>query len=75
MRTYRNLTYDMNSETIHLMQALSKSDISVEDYRRSFYLIGEALGRLLNEKTRGNYGNTMLACTSEDADWLAHGVL
>lgn len=42
MRTYRNLTYDMNSETIHLMQALSKSDISVEDYRRSFYLIGEA---------------------------------
>ena len=75
MRTYMNLTYDTNSETIHLMQTLSKPDISVEDYRRSFHLIGEALGRLLNEQTQGEYGNTMLACASEDADWLAHGVL
>lgn len=75
MRTYTNITYDTDRETIHLMQALSTPGISVDDYRRSFYQIGKALGKLLNEKTQNEYGNTMLACTSEDADWLAHGVL
>lgn len=75
MRTYTNITYETDRETIHLMQTLSAPDISVDEYRRSFYLIGKALGRLLNEKTQGEYGNTMLACASEDADWLAHGVL
>lgn len=75
MITYVNLTYETNSETIQQIQALSKPDISVEDYRHSFYLVGEALGKLLNERTHGEYGNTMLACASEDADWLARGVL
>lgn len=75
MRTYTNITYDKDRETIRLMQALSAPGISVEDYRRTFYQIGKALGRLLNEKTKGEYGSTMLACASEDADWLAHGVL
>lgn len=75
MRTYKHLTYDTNLETIHQMQALSKPGISIEDYRHSFYLIGKALGKLLNEQTHGEYGNTMLACASEDADWLVHGVL
>ena len=53
MRTYVNLTYETNSETIQQIQALSKPDISVEDYRHSFYLVGEALGKLLNERTHG----------------------
>lgn len=75
MRTYKNLKYNINSETIHLMQSLSKPGISVEEYRQVFYSIGTALGNLLNETTHNNYGNTMLACASEDADWLAHGVL
>ena len=74
MRTYVNLTYEANSETIQQIQALSKPDISVDDYRHSFYLVGKALGKLLNERTHGEYGNTMLACASEDADWLARGV-
>lgn len=75
MRTYKNLTYDINRETIHQMQALTKPSISVEDYRHSFYQIGKALGTVLNDRTQNNYGHTMLACASEDADWLAHGVL
>lgn len=41
----------------------------------SFYLLGNALGELLNKKTHNEYGKTMLACASEDADWLSHGVL
>lgn len=75
MRTYTNITYDKDRETIHLLQTLSTPGISIEDYRQSFYQIGKALGKLLNEKTQNEYGSTMLACASEDADWLARGVL
>lgn len=75
MRIYKNISYKTDKGTIHLMQALSKPQISVEEYRQTFYELGKALGLLLNSKTGGNYGNTMLACASEDTDWLAHGVL
>ena len=75
MRTYKNLRFDDDKSTIRLMQTLSQPNISVTSYRKTFYEIGKALGQLLNKKTNGNYGNTMLACASEDADWLAHGVL
>lgn len=75
MRTYKNLRFDDDKITIRLMQTLSQPNISVTSYRKTFYEIGKALGQLLNKKTNGNYGNTMLACASEDADWLAHGVL
>jgi len=37
--------------------------------------LGKALGTSLNQHTNNNYGETMLACASEDADWLARGVL
>lgn len=75
MRTYKNLRFDDDKSIIHLMQLLSRPDISVMSYRNTFYKIGKALGQMLNKKINGNYGNTMLACASEDADWLAHGVL
>lgn len=76
MRTYKNITYDNNgSEIIRTMQVLSEPGVSVERYRNAFYRLGEALGVLLNKKTEGQYGDTMLACASEDADWLAQGVL
>ena len=69
MRTYKNITFDKDRETIRLMQLLTEPDVSVEDYRHAFYRLGRELGLLLNEKAGGNYGNTMLACASEDADW------
>lgn len=75
MRTYKNITFDNDYSTIRAMQSLSSPQITVEDYRNSFYQIGQALGRVLNVKTDCQYGNTMLACASEDADWLANGVL
>ncbi len=75
MRIYKNITFDKDRETIRLMQLLTEPDVSVEDYRHAFYRLGRELGLLLNEKAGGNYGNTMLACASEDADWLARGVL
>lgn len=75
MRTYKNITFDNDYPTIRAMQSLSYPQVTVEDYRNSFYQIGQALGRALNIKTNQQYGNTMLACASEDADWLAKGVL
>ena len=75
MRIYKNITYNSDLSTIHAMQALSKPGISVGDYQNAFYRIGSELGNLLNKKVDNNYGNTMLACASEDADWLANGVL
>ena len=75
MRIYKNITYNSDLPTIQALQALSKPGISVGDYKNAFYQIGSALGDLLNKKVDNNYGNTMLACASEDADWLASGVL
>lgn len=75
MRIYKNITYNSDLPTIQALQALSKPGISVGDYKNAFYQIGLALGDLLNKKMDNNYGNTMLACASEDADWLASGVL
>ena len=75
MRIYKNITYNSDLPTIQALQALSKPGISVGDYKNAFYQIGSALGDLLNKKMDNNYGNTMLACASEDADWLASGVL
>ena len=75
MRTYKNITFDNDSPIIRAMQSLSCPRVTVENYRNSFYQIGQALGHLLNVKIGQQYGNTMLACASEDADWLANGVL
>ncbi len=75
MRIYKNLKYESDLKIIHLMQSLSKPQISVADYRDTFFEIGKALGKVLNDCSQDNYGNTMLACASEDADWLVDGVL
>lgn len=75
MRTYTNITYEKNRDIIQLMHILSNPSTSIEVYRNTFYKLGKALGALLDEKKHSRYGNTMLACASEDADWLAQGVL
>ena len=75
MRTYTNITYEKNRDIIQLMHILSNPSTSIEIYRNTFYKLGKALGALLDEKKHSRYGNTMLACASEDADWLAQGVL
>ncbi len=47
---------------------------STEEYKETFYCIGNELAVVLN-KFMVNPGPTMLACASEDADWLAAGLL
>lgn len=75
MRTYVNIPNSDDCSVIKLMDTLSDPAVSVEDYRNSFYQLGKVLGELLNQKSENDYGETMVACASEDADWLAKGVL
>ncbi|MBQ8530491.1 MAG: hypothetical protein IJ430_04950 [Parabacteroides sp.] len=75
MRKYINLTTENDSTVKRLMEVLSSSTTSVDEYRNAFYQIGVALGNLLNQKVRHGYGKTMLACAAEDVDWLVKGVL
>ena len=75
MRRYIDIKYEKDRDIIDLMHILSSPISSEESYRNSFYELGKALGTSLNQHTNNNYGETMLACASEDADWLARGVL
>lgn len=50
------------------------TQISIEEYKETFYKIGHELSCILNNFIDGS-GSTMLACASEDADWLAKGIL
>lgn len=75
MRKYINITKDNKDSIIDLMHVLSDPHTSVGSYRDSFYQLGQALGHLLNQQTNNTFGMTMLACASEDTDWLASGVL
>ena len=75
MRRYIDLNYEKDRDILELMHVLSSPISSEESYRNSFYGLGKALGASLNQYTKNSYGKTMLACASEDADWLARGVL
>jgi len=75
MRRYIDIKYEKDRDIIDLMHILSSPISSEESYLNSFYELGKSLGTSLNQHTNNNYGETMLACASEDADWLARGVL
>ena len=75
MRTYKNITFEKNRDVIKLMHTLSDPNTTIKAYRSAFYELGKALGSYLNKYTAGKLEKTMLACASEDTDWLAHGLL
>ena len=48
----------------------------VEEYRGAFYNLGVELGKLLRaSQAKMDFSKVVLACSVEDADWLASGVL
>lgn len=52
---------------------LADRETSISDYRNAFYRLG---GSLAERFTRARLGdNVLLVCTSEDADFLARGIL
>lgn len=65
--------YNISPEVEKLLQDLLCS-LDSETYRRTFYCLGAQLANLLNERIE-NGSRVALACASEDADWLAKGIV
>ena len=75
MRTFKNLQYGGEAVIKASLEALANKTTSVEEYRKSFRVLGEELGKILANKYKAIPAeHTMLVCASEDADWLATGV-
>lgn len=75
MRTFKNLQYGDEAVIKASLEVLADKTTSVEEYRKSFRVLGEKLGKILaNEYKAIPAEHTMLVCASEDADWLATGV-
>lgn len=56
------------------LDLLADKNTSVNLYRQAFYALGVELGIILAQEVDAASNNIMLACASEDADWLAKGV-
>lgn len=65
----------ITNDGLSLMHRLSDPHTNVENYRNTFYKLGKILGQAFNSETNNLAGRTMVACASEDADWLVSGVL
>ena len=75
MRAYK--TYENeNPNVIDTLNAIADKHTDHKSYRDAFFSIGCELGRVLEPKLPEDYqSSAVLACASEDADWLAKGVL
>lgn len=76
MRTYKTYGYEDTHIVRDSLEKLASERINKYDYREAFLTIGKELGRVILHKLPDNYKvSTLLACASEDADWLAKGVM
>lgn len=63
-----------DKEVLALLKDLEEHK-TVKLYRDAFYNIGKKLADILNIKLNDYSSHVALACTSEDADWLAKGII
>ncbi len=76
MRHLLSNNYEHSELINSLLNTIADKDTSVEEYRSSFYSIGKELGIIIKNLLPNKYNETtLLACASEDADWLADGFL
>jgi len=54
---------------------LADSSTSVKDYSEALYQLGKELGNILIPKITGEHQRICVACTVEDADFLAKGII
>ncbi|MEL6940027.1 MAG: hypothetical protein AAFO84_12620 [Cyanobacteria bacterium J06598_1] len=71
-RTYSNFNTDLSKEQLAL---IADKSTSPTDYKTAMTLLGEHLGQVIAEKVENSSASLCLACTVEDADYLAAGVL
>ncbi len=76
MRKFLSNKYEHSEIINSLLKTIADENTSVEDYRSSFYSIGKELGIIIKNRLPDQYNETtLLACASEDADWLAYGFM
>lgn len=75
MRRFENLQNADERLVRCMLDKLADKSTGVEDYRDAFRKLGIELGKLLSSEIEDiRPEEIMLACASEDADWLATGV-
>lgn len=62
-------------DALSLLAKLASIDTSVNEYRESFFQLGQILGSQINKFIPNLERGFALACSSEDSDWLASGLL
>lgn len=67
--------YKISDTSIRLLLDELITSSNSDEYRDTFYKIGIKLGEVLKDKLTGASTPIALACTSEDADWLAKGII
>lgn len=70
-------SYAQNSNEIKLLlDSLVDQHTQSQDYAKAFYELGGALSELIKSTSSlSSETSVMLACSSEDADWLSKGIL
>ncbi len=68
-------TYNTSDTSIRLLLDRLITSSNPDIYRNTFHQIGVKLGELLKGKINTESFPIALACTSEDADWLAKGII
>lgn len=71
----REYTQFVGDKEKALLDALADKNSSVDSYRQSMSLLGECLGSVVLSQIANNTDSAYLACTAEDADFLARGIL
>jgi len=74
-RDFYNLNKDNEKTVKSFLETLIDENTSTDMYREAFHSLGRILGELLRKEYDLNDKNTHLVCATEDADWLAKGVL
>lgn len=59
----------------HLLDQLSSSATTHDDYRNAFYKLGTILSTAIGESFDLSNSQVTIACSSEDADWLTKGIM
>lgn len=67
--------FNTEDKEVHALLKDLEEHKTVNAYRKAFYNIGRKLSVILNHKLNDNPNHVALACASEDADWLAKGII
>lgn len=59
----------------HLLDQLSNSATTHDNYRNAFYKLGTILSTAIGESFDLSNSQVTIACSSEDADWLTKGIM